>query len=452
LKGNLHIPVHIINLKHRKDRLEHSMNEFFDRKEFSPNIVEAYSHKVGSMGLWLTIKQIVQSAHNTCENDFVIICEDDHQFTKNYSKEILFSCINEAREKDADVLLGGISWLTDAVQVSERLFWVDMFSATNFLIIFKKNFLTILNADFKISDTADYKICDLTNKIFFIYPFISVQKDFGYSDATPGNNQKGKVEELFSKTSIYLKDMTDVRSHYLSNPQENLSNEEIAEMSEEITIPTYIIPELQIGFDSVTSTNIFPEKPEFNMQLSQPATKISNEKDIWENLRAVISAAIDNDDDLIIICKQDIEFTSAYSKKYLLQNIFVAHAEGADILCGDVQQFSRTVPIAPNRFWIDAFSGSALLILFKKFFQKILDEPYNESLKLDQALSQMTSNKMVLFPFITTSKSEALHSVGKINDKSVSLFSDPEQTQKRLATIQQAYLKYIQPACTTRKM
>ena len=41
----------------------------------------------------------------------------------------------------------------------------------------------------------------MTSNKAVIYPFISIQHDFGYSDVTRGNNEsKGKITEYFRET------------------------------------------------------------------------------------------------------------------------------------------------------------------------------------------------------------------------------------------------------------
>ena len=43
-----------------------------------------------------------------------------------------------------------------------------------------------------------------------LYPFISRQKDFGYSDVTASNNNKGHIEDLFDKTEARLDKLMDI--------------------------------------------------------------------------------------------------------------------------------------------------------------------------------------------------------------------------------------------------
>mgnify|MGYP003444712783 FL=1 len=146
--------------------------------------------------------------------DFLLICEDDHQFTADYSSQLLFAAIAEAREKGADVLCGGVSWFNNAVQISNNLYWVEKFSGLQFTIIFRKFIQSILNATFNELEAADYKISDLTVNKFFIFPFISTQKDYGYSDATPKNNLAGRVSKLFDECIERVNVLNKITRHY----------------------------------------------------------------------------------------------------------------------------------------------------------------------------------------------------------------------------------------------
>lgn len=58
----------------------------------------------------------------------------------------------------------------------------------------------MLDYSFQDTDTADGVISKLATNKMVIYPFISEQKDFGYSDVTQSNmEQQGKIREHFAK-------------------------------------------------------------------------------------------------------------------------------------------------------------------------------------------------------------------------------------------------------------
>ena len=212
---SLSFNVYVPNLPERKERKAHIQNEFNDRNEFYPHIIPAITHQFGTVGLWKTIQYILRDLVNEDE-EFVIICEDDHQFTSVYQSHKLMEKINKAQEIGADILLGGVSWFKDAVQISRDLFWVEKFSGLQFTIIFKKFYEKILNASFLETDAADYKISALSDKKFIIYPFISIQKEFGYSDVTSKNAEPGFVESCFKETSERLQLLKNVKTYYKS--------------------------------------------------------------------------------------------------------------------------------------------------------------------------------------------------------------------------------------------
>ncbi|UKJ07495.1 hypothetical protein [Solitalea lacus] len=190
------------------------LNEFKKREEFDLNIVEACEHKVGAIGLWNTIKHILQNLLHGDE-EYIIICEDDHQFTNHYTKESLFKNIKEAKDKGADILLGGASWFNSALQISHDLFWVEKFSGLQFTVIYKKFFSIILEVEFVHGDAADYKISSLTTNKMLIHPYISIQKEFGYSDVTRKNDEnEGYVTQIFKDSSEKLSQLKEVAFFY----------------------------------------------------------------------------------------------------------------------------------------------------------------------------------------------------------------------------------------------
>lgn len=76
----------IANLKSRVDRRRHIIDQFADRKEFEIQIIEPVKHEVGAVSLWETIRHIIKNLTKP-EDEYIIFCEDDHEFTTEYSKE-----------------------------------------------------------------------------------------------------------------------------------------------------------------------------------------------------------------------------------------------------------------------------------------------------------------------------------------------------------------------------
>jgi len=200
------IPTFIISLKHRLERQEHVLKEFANKPIFKCNVVPAIEDKNGRLGLWKSIKKILLAV-SSMDHDFILICEDDHQFTKSYSEEIMRSAIQDAKELKADILLGGICFCDQNVKrVSHHVLSVENFACTQFMFIFKSFYKKILESPFSESDCADLKISELTTRKLVVYPFISHQRDFGYSDVSSGYFEN-KMLNNFNKTSSIIADI-----------------------------------------------------------------------------------------------------------------------------------------------------------------------------------------------------------------------------------------------------
>jgi len=430
------IPTYVINLKSRTDRKHHIINEFKGKNEFAINIIEACEDKIGAIGLWKTITHIIRDAMKE-ELEYVLICEDDHMFTQEYSSDFLYDCIEEAKEKDASILSGGIHWYRDILQVSESIFWADKFTGTQFIIIFKKFFLDILRADFNEFDAADLKMSILTNKFFFIYPFISIQKEFGYSDATIANNAKGRIDEMFKSCSENIKIMKDVSTFY-----KEIKIPIDIEYSQS-RIATYIIH---------TSNRIerqkhikyqFLNKSEFDITIVEACKHPIAAVSLWQSIREIIIKAITANEDVIVICEDDHQFTEHYSKEYFFKNIIEAYYQGADYLNAGVSFFDFSVPVSENRYWMNHCLAGQFLVIYSNFFTKILDKFYDETVIADMTLSAMTSNKMFIYPSISTQKDFGYSDVTPIHhDNKGFLTKMFEKVEHRMKLIQETRKMY----------
>lgn len=208
------LSTYIINLPQRTDRLTHIENQFKGRDEFSVSIIEACEHENGAIGLWNSIYKIIEIGISN-EKDWILICEDDHQFTKDYNRDFLFNNIQSAEEKGAELISGGIGGFSYALPISKNLFWIDHFISAQFLIIHKDFFHAIKNEPFTEYDTADGKFSTMTIHKMVIFPFISTQKEFGYSNITKTENRES-CEKLFVNTALFLDKIQKVYYLYQS--------------------------------------------------------------------------------------------------------------------------------------------------------------------------------------------------------------------------------------------
>lgn len=216
-----YLPVYVINLKNRIERRKHIEEQFENKSEFKVRIIEAVEHSIGAIGLWQSIVKVIQIAIEH-EDDIIIICEDDHTFTPAYSKDYLLRNIIEADQQGSELLSGGIGGFGFAVPVATNRYWVDWFWSTQFIVLFKPLFQKILSYNFKDSDTADGVLSMIAKDKMTIYPFISIQKDFGYSDVTQSNDENiGLVDNLFKHSDHRLRII-----HYVAHKFKDMPNNE----------------------------------------------------------------------------------------------------------------------------------------------------------------------------------------------------------------------------------
>jgi GR25 family glycosyltransferase involved in LPS biosynthesis len=436
------IPTYIINLKSRTERRENVLKQFEDKPEFAVTVVDAIEHEVGSLGLWRTIKHILQDLIDDSE-DCVLICEDDHEFTEHYSKEKLHENIADAIANEADILNGGVSWVANIVDTGQGLFWMDRFSGTQFIIIFKRFFKHLGEAGLLRAETADHRICELTSHKYFIFPFISTQREYGYSDATPKNNLEGRVTELFERSNKTVNVAKAVARHYGNVDME--AGMDPIQNYDGITIPTYIInlPERTDRREHIEKQ--FEGRSEFDVRMVTGSRDGYGGVGLWKSFLKAVQMAIDNDDDVMIVVEDDHEFTSDYSRDRLLKNIIEAPEQGIEMLVGGVIGMRTAVPIASDRYWVSSFHCTQFVVFYKSIFQSILDEPFGEEVMSDDLLSEIVVNKAVLFPFVSVQREFGYSDITPANNGFRTEYQNEKKWQHcidRFADLRNAYKKH----------
>jgi GR25 family glycosyltransferase involved in LPS biosynthesis len=396
------ISVFAINLKSRIDRRKFILSQFVDREEFQFSVIEAYEHQIGAQGLWLTIRHILKTIVHS-KDDYIILCQDDHLFTREYSKEHLLHCINKARTLNADILSCGISGFTSAIKVSDNLYWVEKFSGLQFTVVFRKFFQKILETDFETVSAADLKLCELTENKFFIYPFLSIQKEFGYSDVTAGNNIHGHVDNAFKDCNEKVTIINTVSTFYKQKLTATAALKSFTGI-ESVVIPFYIIHLNETTENLSATENQFEGRHEFAITIIEGCQQRGQEFSLWISLKKIIKTAIENDDEVIIICREGHQFTEHYERNHFVTLIWQAGVLGCNILISGMAAFNLALPITDNIFWIDSFHSSHFFVIYKSFYSDILQETFCDSDTLESKFSEMTSNKMTLHPFISEQK------------------------------------------------
>jgi len=391
--------VFAINMVKRVDRRSSIVSEFSGNKEFCLTIVPAIEHQVGAVGLWKTLCEIVGRASEK-DLDYVVVCEDDHTFTSHYLAINLQKVIADAVQFQADVLLGGGSWFTTCIPMGRNLHWVEKFSGLQFTIIFKKFYRKILGADFHLNDAADYKISSLSDQIYFIHPFISVQKDFGYSDVTADNNKRDAIESLFRDSCMLVDGAKQVISFYKRKMMTLIGPLALGDL-DNMAVTTYIINSNRNGKGLSGILSRFRGRREFNVRVTNLCEHTNIENAYWSTLTKIIQRAVDEDEDVIVVCDDDHLFTEAYSRRCLMGHIIEGHRLGTKVLCGGIDDFETAIPITQDKFWIRAFRSSSFIVFYHSVFNEILRQPFFKDSTIESLFREITSNKMVMFPFIS---------------------------------------------------
>lgn len=398
-KINMHHTVYVVNLPQRTDRREHILAQFYDRPEFNVHIKTPVVHTIGAVSLWLTLRDIVKEEKEK-DSPYFILCEDDHTFTNAYSAELLEKCIMRADSLQADILSGGVSWFSSAVKTDDSLFWIERFTGMQFTVIYNRFYDQLLKSAYDDLVVTDFHISELTQRKLMIYPYISVQSEFGYSDVTKQNNDSGYVEKIFHAAINRFEVLNKVAEHY-QLPNMKVDDCELSDLPSDIAIPTYVINLKDRPERLKYVLSQFEGKAEFDIHVVEACRHEIGAVGLWKSIVKIIKEVIDGDDDVIIICEDDHTFTSNYSREEFIHHVIKAAEQGADVLSGGIGGFGNAYPIGTKRYWVDWLWCTQFIVIYRPFFRRILDEPFADTDTADGKISEMAGNKMVIYPFIS---------------------------------------------------
>lgn len=393
------ITVYVPNLHYRKDRRQSIVKEFADKEGFELHIVPAIEDKDGSVALWKKFYEIVEK-ENAKNSDFFIFCEDDHVFTEHYSMEYLRKQIEEADSYEADLLSGGMSFLRNPVQVGENLFWVSYFNGMQFTVIFQRLYKRILQSHTATGYVTDIYLSSLAKRKFVVYPYISVQREFGYSDATSFNNEEGRVERLFANSQGLLASLLKVKPHYSGIAYEAFNA--IKNVSvEKIFMPVHIINMKERADRRKHILKEFASHEEFQPQIEEAVHDEVGAVGLWRSFCNIIRSAQEKDEDYVLICEDDHFFTNHYDKEIFFRQVMLAGSMGADLLSGGIGGFGNIVSLIYGLYWVDWFWCTQFIVIYKKAYDTILKTIFTARDVADEKLSKILKNKMVIAPYIS---------------------------------------------------
>lgn len=393
------LPVYAVNLPSRPERRESLCAQFAGRDEFDLHIVPGIERRNGAVGLWQTFYGIVESeaAKGT---DYFIFCEDDHVFTEAYSPELLLRRIAEAETLEADLLSGGMSVARTPVEVSPGLFWVSWFNGMQFTVVFRRCYRKILAARTSRGYAADIQLSYLADRKYVMWPYISTQREFGYSDATVINDEEGRVTRFFNKTQTLLSRLHSVRRHYSAISPETVGAIMRADVSG-MYIPAHVI-NLPERTDRLAHIRRQIEgRSGFDLRIVEASRHEIGAVGLWQSICGIVRQAKDSGEEFVLICEDDHFFTRHYSRDTFFRQIMLAGAMGMQMLSGGVGDFGNLVPLPGGIAWIDRLWCTQFMVIYRRAFDIILDAPFRPADVADDKLSALLTAKAVTVPFIS---------------------------------------------------
>ncbi|WP_293785067.1 hypothetical protein [uncultured Pedobacter sp.] len=425
------IPTYIINLAKRTDRKAHVLNEFDGRKAFLPVLTNAIEHETGAFGLWKTLIKVIKQQEKN-DRDYIILCEDDHMFSADYTDEILYRSIKQADALGADILCGGVSWFSNGLGISPELIWVERFSGLQFTVIFRRFFKKLLCAHFSDGDAADTKISQLTKNKYCMFPFTSVQKDFGYSDVTVRNNYVGRVGQLFVNSRIKAGAVSYITNHYKRTKYK---------VSHHLFFSQKPIPLLVLNREDKTDNREvvarhFSQQKEFEVNVDF-FKDFNTRNEQWRAIQTAIKNAESQSAEMVVLCWDDYVFSSDYTPKALMQSIRSAYQVGAEILCCGLTNFDIAIPIHPGQIWLSSFSNPGVLVIFKSLFHKLENLSLDREMSVELLLSRSTSYKTLGFPLLFNHNEAVIKDQIAHADKTFFSAEDYRDPELRIKLVQQ---------------
>lgn len=424
------ITVYAPNIQRRNDRRESIKEQFAGKNEFTLHVIPALEWKNAPWALWQTFYNIVEREKQT-DSAYFIFSEDDHVFTPQYSWDYLYNCIQTADALQADLLSGGMSVVKHPVYVRNHLFWVSSFNGMQFTVIFNRMYDRILASKTNKGYVTDIHLSFLAKRKFVIYPYISIQKEFGYSDATSINNEAGRVTRFFQNTQNLLSKLEKVRLFYEDMPREIASTIMEKDVSD-LTLPVYIINLKERSDRRHNIQKQFVGRDEFQIHLFDAYIDEIGAIGLWKSICTIVQGAKEREEDFILICEDDHKFTSAYNKEMLLRQIMLAGALGAQLLNGGAGGFGNLVSVGNGLYWTDWFWSSQFMVVYKCSYDIILNADFGVRDVADEKLSSLLTAKLIIAPNVSIQEETGYSDITDANNTTGTVARLFEQSRRNL--------------------
>lgn len=165
----------------------------------------------------------------------------------------------------------------------------------------------------------------------------------------------------------------------------NMTDDEISTFADNFYINTFCLYN-----DRKIYRKYFSKKKEFRIHwIKSPNI---NQK----NLNSILTRSIQEEDDVIIICFDNYRFKTNYSKYSLFKYILMAKFYQADILFGNGSEMDCMCKIQDELYWVNSIKKSNFIVLYRKFFNKILDINSLNSKSFPETISALSHDKLMI--------------------------------------------------------
>jgi hypothetical protein len=394
------ILTYILNLETNIENQNSILQQFKGRDEFAINLIVFQDLQFDATGVWNKLKEIIDELEFS-NDEYIVVCLDDHKFSSDYCEQSLLKLILDAQGKESDILLGGIASFNDAIQIDASLFWIDLFFGARFMVIFRRFFGVLLRSNFTENDKINLKISLLSQRIVVAFPFLSMQNELPHLEPEEHGGTDHNMSGETMHSSERLQRLIRIKDYYQGI---NIADTENDVDINNVLIPAYVI-NLPERTDRLAHIKMeFEQRREFEVSIMEACKHKVGAIGLWHSIVRIIEIAKSKDEDVIVIFEDDHQFSDNYSGELLINCILKGNEFGADLLSGGIGNFRTIVPVTDVLWWIDDFWATQFIVVYSRFFQAILDESFNEGDSADGKFSEMTSNKMVIFPFVSVQK------------------------------------------------
>jgi hypothetical protein len=167
----------------------------------------------------------------------------------------------------------------------------------------------------------------------------------------------------------------------------NVANDEIKTFADDFYINTFCF-----YINKNNCREYFSKKKEFRISWIQSSPTLKNNQ---KKLNLILTRSIQDEDDVIIMCFNDYQFKTHYSKYILFKYILMAQYFQADILFFGGNEIDYMVKIQDELYWVNNIKRSNFIVLYRKFFNKILNVKLLSLENFPEIISTLSHDKLI---------------------------------------------------------